>query len=151
MPDKQDIEYMRLAISQAKLAEAAGEVPVGAVVILDGAVIGAGHNGPIGNHDPSSHAELSAIRSAAKHLKNYRMPGASLYVTLEPCLMCSGAIMHARISRLIYGAKDSKTGCVHSVLKVFDNKQLNHHAEIKGGVLSEECSEILKDFFRGRR
>ena len=123
MQDKEDIEYMRLAIKQAELAQESGEVPVGAVVVLDGAVIGTGHNGPIGNNDPSSHAEMVAIRSAAKHLKNYRMPGASLYVTLEPCLMCSGAIMHARISRLIYGTK----------------------------VLSEECSEILKDFFRGRR
>jgi tRNA(adenine34) deaminase len=151
MQDKEDIEYMRLAIKQAELAQESGEVPVGAVVVLDGAVIGTGHNGPIGNNDPSSHAEMVAIRSAAKHLKNYRMPGASLYVTLEPCLMCSGAIMHARISRLIYGTKDPKTGCVHSVLNVFDNKQLNHHAEIKGDVLSEECSEILKDFFRGRR
>ena len=146
-----DAEFMQLALAQAELARAAGEVPVGAVLVLNDEVIAAGHNQPIRQNDPSSHAEMVVLRSAGQKLSNYRLPNTVLYVTLEPCMMCSGAIMHARVSRLVYGAKDPKTGCVHSVLKLFDHQQLNHHTIVESGVLEESCARILKDFFKERR
>jgi tRNA(adenine34) deaminase len=146
-----DAEFMQLALAQAELARVAGEVPVGAVLVLNDEVIAAGHNQPISQSDPSSHAEIVVLRSAGQKLSNYRLPETTLYVTLEPCMMCSGAIMHARVSRLVYGAKDPKTGCVHSVLKLFDHEQLNHHTMAEGGVLEEPCAQVLKDFFKERR
>ena len=143
--------FMREAISLALAAECLGEVPVGAVVVRDGEVIGRGFNSPIGEHDPTAHAEIAAIRAAARSEENYRLPGASLYVTLEPCAMCAGAILHARIARVVYGARDPKTGVHGSVVDLFAVERLNHHATIEGGVLAEECSRLLSDFFAARR
>ena len=151
MPNSQDLEFMQIALAQAQLARAAGEVPVGAVLVANQEVIAVGHNQPISQNDPSSHAEMVVLRKAGDVLKNYRLPQTTLYVTLEPCMMCSGAIMHARVSRVVYGAKDPKTGCVHSVLQLFDHAQLNHHTMVEGGVLEEECAQVLKDFFKERR
>ncbi len=151
MPSEQDLEFMQLALVEAQKARALGEVPVGAVLVSDNQVIATGHNQPISNNDPSAHAEVAALRAAGQHLSNYRLPNTTLYVTLEPCMMCCGAIMHARISKVVYGASDAKTGCVHSVLNLFDNQQLNHHTMVEGGVLAEECAQILKDFFKERR
>lgn len=143
--------FMREAISLAQAAECLGEVPVGAVVVRDGVIIGRGFNSPIGEHDPTAHAEIAAIRSAARSEENYRLPGATLYVTLEPCAMCAGAILHARISRVVYGARDPKTGVHGSVVDLFAVERLNHHASIEGGVLADECSRLLSDFFAERR
>jgi tRNA(adenine34) deaminase len=126
-------------------------VPVGAVVVKDGVVIGRGYNQPIGRHDPTAHAEIMAMRAAAEALGNYRLPGCELYVTLEPCVMCSGAMMHARLSRIVYGATDPKTGACGSVVNVFESGQLNHHAEVEGGMLAEDCGQVLRDFFAERR
>ena len=151
MPNEQDLEFMQLALVEAQKARALGEVPVGAVLVSDNEVIATGHNQPISNNDPSAHAEVAALRAAGKSLSNYRLPNTTLYVTLEPCMMCCGAIMHARIARVVYGAADAKTGCVHSVLNLFDNPQLNHHTMVEGGVLAEECAQVLKDFFKERR
>ena len=151
MPNEQDLEFMQLALVEAQKARALGEVPVGAVLVSDNQVIATGHNQPINNNDPSAHAEVVALRVAGQNLSNYRLPNTTLYVTLEPCMMCCGAIMHARISRVVYGAADAKTGCVHSVLNLFDNPQLNHHTMVEGGVLAEECAQVLKDFFKERR
>lgn len=151
MPNELDLEFMQLALVEAQKARALGEVPVGAVLVSNNQVIATGHNQPIGNNDPSAHAEVAALRAAGQSLSNYRLPNTTLYVTLEPCMMCCGAIMHARISRVVYGAADAKTGCVHSVLNLFDNQQLNHHTMVEGGVLAEECAQILKDFFKERR
>ena len=151
MPNEQDLEFMQLALVEAQKARALGEVPVGAVLVSDNKVIATGHNQPIINNDPSAHAEVAALRAAGQNLSNYRLPNTTLYVTLEPCMMCCGAIMHARIARVVYGAADAKTGCVHSVLNLFDNPQLNHHTMVEGGVLAEECAQILKDFFKERR
>ena len=151
MPNEQDLEFMQLALVEAQKARALGEVPVGAVLVSDNQVIATGHNQPISNNDPSAHAEVAALRAAGQNLSNYRLPNTTLYVTLEPCMMCCGAIMHARIARVVYGAADAKTGCVHSVLNLFDNPQLNHHTMVEGGVLAEECAQILKDFFKERR
>jgi tRNA(adenine34) deaminase len=151
MPDAQDLEFMKMALAQAQLARATGEVPVGAVLVTNQKVIAVGHNQPISQNDPSGHAELIALRRAGDALKNYRLPNTTLYVTLEPCMMCSGAIMQARVSRVVYGAKDPKTGCVHSVLNLFDHTQLNHHTMVEGGVLEEECAQLLKNFFKERR
>lgn len=142
---------MREALLEARRAWAEGEVPVGAVVVKDGVVIGRGYNQPIGRHDPSAHAEIVAMRAAAAALGNYRLPGCELYVTLEPCVMCSGAMMHARLARVIYGASDPKTGACGSVVNVFENEQLNHHAAVEGGLLAEDCGQVLKDFFAERR
>jgi tRNA(adenine34) deaminase len=142
---------MQLALVEAQKARALGEVPVGAVLVSDNQVIATGHNQPISNNDPSAHAEVAALRAAGQNLSNYRLPNTTLYVTLEPCMMCCGAIMHARIARVVYGAADAKTGCVHSVLNLFDNPQLNHHTMVEGGVLAEECAQVLKDFFKERR
>lgn len=143
--------FMRAALDLAKEAESLGEVPVGAVVVKDGEIIGRGFNAPIGRHDPSAHAEMMALRDAAKRLGNYRLVNCELFVTLEPCLMCAGAIMHARIARVVYGASDLKTGACGSVLNVFAERRLNHHAEVTGGVLTEQCSAMLSNFFALRR
>lgn len=140
-----------MALMQAHQARDAGEVPVGAVLVANQQIIASGHNQPIGHHDPSAHAEIVTLKAAGTALANYRLPETTLYVTLEPCMMCCGAIMHARVSRLVYGASDAKTGCVHSVMKLFDNAQLNHHTMVEGGVLADECAQVLKDFFKERR
>jgi len=142
---------MRLALAQAQSAQAAGEVPVGAVVVYQGEVIASGANAPITTHDPSGHAEIIALRAAARALGNYRLNGCSLYVTLEPCAMCAGAMFHARIQEVIYGAPDPKTGVAGGVLNLFSNKQLNHHVSVRGGVLQDACSGILQEFFQTRR
>jgi tRNA(adenine34) deaminase len=146
-----DQQYMRMAIEQAQLAAQSGEVPVGAVLVKDGRVISKAFNKPIANHDPSAHAEMLALREAALAEENYRIPGSTLYVTLEPCAMCSGAMLHARIDRVVYGAPDPKTGAAGSVLDIFASKQINHQTSVEGGIMSEECGQLLRDFFKGRR
>lgn len=146
-----DQQYMRMAIEQAQLAAQSGEVPVGAVLVKDGQVISKAFNKPIANHDPSAHAEMLALREAALAEENYRIPGCTLYVTLEPCAMCSGAMLHARIYRVVYGASDPKTGAAGSVLDIFASKQINHQTSVEGGIMSEECGQLLRDFFKGRR
>jgi tRNA(adenine34) deaminase len=148
---EQDIHFMREALALARQAEAAGEVPVGAVVVKDGKIVGRGYNSPISSHDPSAHAEIAALRDTARHLGNYRLTGCELYVTLEPCVMCVGAMFHARIARVIYGARDPKTGAAGSVFNLFTETRLKHHARIEGGVLAEECGKVLSDFFAARR
>jgi tRNA(adenine34) deaminase len=148
MPDH---DFMQLALAQAQHAWALGEVPVGAIVVKDGMVVGAGFNQPIGRHDPTAHAEIVALRAAAEKLGNYRLPGCELYVTLEPCVMCSGAMMHARLARVVFGAVDPKTGACGSVVNLFEQEQLNHHTEVVGGVLADEASAMLKGFFAERR
>ncbi len=142
---------MREALALAREAAGAGEVPVGAVVVVDGAVVGRGFNQPISRHDPTAHAEVMALRDAAARLGNYRLPGATLYVTLEPCVMCSGAIMHARVARVVFGATDPKTGAAGSVVDLYAEPRLNHHADINGGVLANECGALLSGFFAARR
>lgn len=151
MPEPAAVKHMQLALEQARLAWAVGEVPVGAVVVKDGEVIATGYNQPIGRHDPTAHAEIVALRAAADKLGNYRLPGCELYVTLEPCVMCSGAMMHARLARVVYAAVDPKTGACGSVLNLFDEARLNHHTEVLGGVMAEEASSLLKAFFAERR
>ena len=146
-----DLQYMRMAIEQAQLAAQSGEVPVGAVLVRGGQVISRAFNKPIANHDPSAHAEMLALREAALTEENYRIPGSTLYVTLEPCAMCSGAMLHARIDRVVYGAQDPKTGAAGSVLDIFSSKQINHQTSVEGGIMSEECGQLLRDFFKGRR
>ncbi len=148
---ERDRRFMRLALAAADEARAAGEVPVGAVLVRGDEVIARGFNHPISGHDPSAHAEMAALRAAARTLGNYRLPGCELYVTLEPCLMCSGAIMHARIARVVYGAADPKTGACGSVVDAFANPQLNHHTSVTGGVLADECGDTLRAFFAERR
>ena len=143
--------FMGQALELARQAGAAGEVPVGALVVLDGEVVGRGWNQPIGRHDPTSHAEIMALRDAAERLGNYRLPGSTLYVTLEPCAMCAGAIMHARIGRVVFGARDPKTGVAGSVIDLFAETRLNHHAAVVGGVLAEPCGTLLSSFFAARR
>jgi tRNA(adenine34) deaminase len=146
-----DRQFMQQALDQAKLAEMAGEVPVGAVLVRDGKIISTGFNQPITNSDPSAHAEMIALRTAAQVELNYRLPGTTLYVTLEPCIMCSGAIMHARVERVVFGAADPKTGAAGSVLNVFSEKQINHQTQVEGGIMGDECGQVLRDFFKGRR
>ena len=146
-----DQQYMRMAIEQAQLATQSGEVPVGAVLVRDGQIISRAFNKPIANHDPSAHAEMLALREAALNEENYRIPGSTLYVTLEPCAMCSGAMLHARVGRVVYGASDPKTGAAGSVLNLFSLKQINHQTSVEGGIMSEECGQLLRDFFKGRR
>lgn len=146
-----DERYMQLALALAIEAAIAGEVPVGAIVVKDGVVIGRGGNSPIDTHDPTAHAEIAALRDAAKNVGNYRLVGCSLYVTLEPCAMCTGAIQHARIARLIYGANDPKTGACGSVVDLMADPKLNHHTQVISGVLAEECGAILSEFFKQRR
>ncbi len=142
---------MKLALELAQLAAQVGEVPVGAIVVKDGEIIGSGSNAPIANHDPSAHAEIIAMRDAANRLGNYRLVGCTLYVTLEPCAMCTGAIQHARIARLVYGASDPKTGACGSVIDLMKEPRLNHHTEVSGGILKLECGIILSQFFASRR
>jgi tRNA(adenine34) deaminase len=149
--ENDDEFYMRLAIELAQQAATAGEVPVGAIVVKDGVVIGSGGNSPIDTHDPTAHAEIIALRNAAKNMGNYRLVGCSLYVTLEPCAMCTGAIQHARIARLIFGASDPKTGACGSVVNLMAEPKLNHHTEMFSGVLAQECSAMLSEFFKQRR
>ena len=146
-----DIDFMRAAFDLARQARDASEVPVGAVVVKDGAIIGRGYNRPISAGDPTAHAEVMALRDAARHLGNYRLTDCMLYVTLEPCTMCVGAIFHARIARLVYGAKDPKTGACGSVIDLPAEERLNHHLQVTGGVLAEETGELLKQFFAERR
>lgn len=146
-----DAQFMAQALQQARLAAQAGEVPVGAVVVRHGQVIGVGHNAPIGRHDPSAHAEIMALRAAAAALGNYRLDGCELFVTLEPCAMCTGAMLHARLQRVVYGAADPKTGVAGSVLDLYAQPQLNHQTQVQGGVLAEECSALLQEFFQQRR
>ena len=148
---ERDRHFMTLAQAAAEEARAAGEVPVGAVLVRGDEVIARGFNHPIGAHDPSAHAEMVALRTAAQAVENYRLPGCELYVTLEPCLMCAGAIMHARIARVVFGARDPKTGACGSVVDAFANPQLNHHTTVSGGVLEAECGAALKSFFAERR
>lgn len=142
---------MGLALEQARLACAAGEVPVGAVVVRDGEVVGTGRNAPVGSADPTAHAEIVALRDAAQTLGNYRLEGCDLYVTLEPCAMCSGAMLHSRLRRVVYGAPDPKTGAAGSVVDLFAQRQLNHHTQVVAGVLAAECGALLSEFFRDRR
>ena len=146
-----DFDFMQLALDLANQAAALGEVPVGAIVVKDNVVIGRGGNAPIGLHDPTAHAEIMAMREAAAYLGNYRLVDCSLYVTLEPCAMCSGAMQHARIAKLVFGASDPKTGACGSVINLMSEPKLNHHTEVIGGVLSMECGAVLSDFFRQRR
>ncbi len=148
---KNDDDFMRVALALAKQAELSGEVPVGAIVVKDGVIIGRGSNAPIIRQDPSAHAELLALREAAQYMGNYRLVGCELFVTLEPCVMCVGAIFHARIARVVFGASDFKTGACGSVLNLFAEQRLNHHAEITAGVLAEECGQVLSNFFAARR
>ena len=142
---------MGLALDLAREAGAAGEVPVGALIVLDGEVVGRGFNQPIGRHDPTAHAEIMALRDAATRLGNYRLPRCTLYVTLEPCAMCAGAIMHARIERVVFGARDPKTGAAGSIIDLFAEARLNHHTSVVGGMLTEECGSLLSGFFAARR
>ncbi len=146
-----DAAMMREALSLAAEAGARGEVPVGAVVVSGGAILGRGLNGAISASDPTAHAEVRALREAATTLGNYRLVGCTLYVTLEPCAMCAGAIMHARIRRVVYGASDPKTGACGSIVDLFAERRLNHHAEVTAGVLAEECRDMLTAFFAARR
>jgi len=146
-----DEDYMHLALELASQAQAVGEVPVGAVVVKDGEIIGRGYNAPILRNDPTAHAEIMALRDAAQNIGNYRLVGCELFVTLEPCLMCAGAIMHARIARLVYGASDPKTGACGSVANAFAEQRLNHHTGVKAGVLADECGFMLSEFFAMRR
>ena len=146
-----DIDFMRLALAQATAAAQSGEVPVGAVIVQGGKVIATGRNSPIKGHDPTAHAEIIALRAAAKLLGNYRLPDCTLYVTLEPCAMCSGAMLHARLKRVVFGALDAKTGAAGSVINLFDQPQLNHQTVLQGGVLADESAALLKSFFSQRR
>ncbi|APW46750.1 tRNA adenosine(34) deaminase TadA [Rhodoferax antarcticus] len=142
---------MRAALEQAQAAGAAGEVPVGAVVVLDGRIVGVGRNAPVHTHDPTAHAEILALRAAAQHLGNYRLDNCELFVTLEPCTMCAGAMLHARIKRVVFGASDLKTGAAGSVSNVFEMPELNHQTQVQGGVLHQVCAELLQDFFKQQR
>jgi len=142
---------MREALALAKLAAEAGEVPVGAVLVREGAVVGRGYNRPVTGRDPTAHAEVMALRDAAEQIGNYRLGECQLYVTLEPCAMCAGAIMHARVSRVVYGAADPKSGACGSVVDLFAENRLNHHATVTGGVMAEEAAKLLKEFFGARR
>jgi tRNA(adenine34) deaminase len=146
-----DEKWMRRALELARHAGEAGEVPVGALVVMNDEVIGEGWNHPIVSHDPTAHAEIVALRAAAQRMKNYRLPGAYLYVTLEPCAMCAGAVVHARIERVVYGAPDPKAGAAGSVFNLLQSASLNHRAEVIGGVMSDECGRMLQQFFQRRR
>ena len=146
-----DQEFMALALALAREAATLDEVPVGALVVLEGEIVGRGFNQPIGRHDPTAHAEVMALRDAAARLGNYRMPGSTLYVTQEPCAMCAGAIMHARVARVVFGAPNPKTGVAGSVIDLFSEARLNHHADVTAGVLAVECGTLLSSFFQARR
>jgi len=148
---KNDQYWMARALELAKHAQQQGEVPIGAVIVRDGIVLGEGRNQPISQHDSTAHAEIQALRAACTHVENYRLPGATLYVTLEPCIMCAGAIVHARIERVVYAAKEPKTGAVGSCFDIFNTQQLNHHVHCEHGLLADESTQLLQDFFRSRR
>ena len=149
--DSADLTYMQAALAQAQNAQFVGEVPVGAVVVRDGEVIATGFNQPIGSHDPTSHAEIIALRQAAQQTGNYRLPDCELYVTLEPCAMCVGAMLHARLRRVVFGAYDRKTGAAGSILNLFSESAINHHTEAIGGVMAAESVALLRAFFEERR
>jgi tRNA(adenine34) deaminase len=146
-----DEQYMRVAIEQARDAGRYGEVPVGAVIVLGGSIIGEGYNQPIGTHDASAHAEIIALRDAGKRVQNYRLTGATLYVTIEPCQMCVGAMIHARIARVVYGSRELKAGAIESAMRAHEHPSLNHRMLATGGVLEGECREIIQEFFKDRR
>jgi tRNA(adenine34) deaminase len=146
-----DSQFIRAALVLAKRAQELGEVPVGAVVVLDDAVIGEGFNQPISSHDPTAHAEIVALRDAAARVGNYRLPGATLFVTIEPCQMCVGAMVHARIARVVYGAPEPKAGALESAMRAHEHPSLNHRLEATGGVLEGECRQVIQEFFRQRR
>jgi tRNA(adenine34) deaminase len=148
---RSDIDFMKQALRLAQSASEKGEVPVGAIITLDGNIISEGENCPIGSHDPSAHAEIIALRNAAAKLKNYRLPGTTMYVTLEPCIMCMGAIIHARVQRVVFGAYDPKTGAAESRYSIGNDQRLNHHLEISSGICESDCATLLKNFFRKRR
>lgn len=147
----EDAFWMEQALEQARMAAQAGEVPVGAVVIKDGKILGSGHNRNLLDNDPTAHAEIVAVRQAAAKIGNHRLTGCEMFVTIEPCAMCAGAMIHARIARLVYGAGDPKAGAAGSALEVLNHPRLNHQIKITPGVLAEQCSEILQEFFRARR
>jgi tRNA(adenine34) deaminase len=149
--DSPDARFMRAALREAARAAAEGEVPVGAVVVRDGRILSRAHNRPLHLRDPAAHAEILALRRAARKLGNYRLTGCSLYVTIEPCAMCAGGVVHGRVSRLVFGAKDSKAGAAGSALTVLNHPKLNHRLEIESGVLEDECAAVLRQFFRNRR
>ncbi len=142
---------MRAALEQAREARRRNEVPIGAVVVLDGRIVGTGFNQPVASADPTAHAEIVALREAARRLGNYRLTGATLYVTVEPCLMCVGAMVHARVATLVYGARESKAGAVESTQRAHEHAALNHRIAVVGGVLEDECRHVLQEFFRQRR
>lgn len=149
--DSEDARFMRIALEEAGMAGEEGEVPIGAVLVLGGEVVGRGRNRPIALADPSAHAEILALREGAARVKNYRLPGSTLYVTLEPCLMCTGAILQARVGRLVFGAEDPKGGAVSSLYSLLEDSRFNHRVEVTPGVLREECRELLQRFFQERR
>jgi len=149
--DEAEQNFMRAALAEAREAAAAGEVPVGALLVRNGEVIGAGRNRPIGDTDPTAHAEIVALRAAALAERNYRLPGTTLYVTLEPCAMCIGAMLHARIARLVFGAYDPRAGAAGSVIDLSGRCEFNHRIEVNGGLLAADCGELLQSFFTGRR
>ena len=146
-----DLKWMRHAIELARRGSGEGEVPVGAVIVQEDKILGEGWNQPIGKHDPSAHAEIVALRTAGQAVENYRLLNTTLYVTLEPCVMCAGAIIHARVGRVVYGATDPKAGAAGSVVDIFANEKLNHHVDIEGGLLGEECGQLLTQFFKAKR
>ncbi|MDX9741626.1 MAG: tRNA adenosine(34) deaminase TadA [Gammaproteobacteria bacterium] len=146
-----DLSHMQHALELARRGAAQGEVPVGAVLVHGGRVVGEGYNRPVCSHDPTGHAEMIALRAGAETLGNYRLGGATLYVTLEPCIMCAGAIVHARVSRLVYGAPDPKGGAAGSVFDLFSSHRINHRVKVEGGLLAAECGAVLREFFRARR
>lgn len=151
MASRNDIDFMRLALDAARGAEAAGEVPVGAVLVQGNAVLGVGANRPIAGHDPTAHAEIEALRAAGRTLSSYRLNGTTLYVTLEPCVMCASAIIHARVERLVFGAWDPKAGAAGSTTNIFTLAHMNHRVDVFGGVLMDECARLLSGFFEARR
>jgi len=146
-----DVLFMNLALDEARRGAAEGEVPIGAVVVMDGRVIGEGHNQPLATGDPTAHAEVLAIRRAAAATGNYRLVGATLYATIEPCAMCCGAVLHARLARVVYGAADPKAGAVQSLYRLLDDPRMNHQAMVTGGVSREACAAVLGEFFKARR
>jgi len=146
-----DVRFMKAALAEAKVAAAANEVPVGAVIVRNGEIVASGQNRPVQDHDPTAHAEIVAIRAAAEEARNYRLPDTTIYVTLEPCPMCVGAMLHARIFRLVFGAYDPKSGAAGTVIDLCDDRRFNHRIEVNGGLLEEQCGALLKSFFAKRR
>lgn len=149
--DTDDARFMRAALELAREGGAAGEVPVGAVVVMNGEIVGRGYNQPISSHDPTAHAEVVALRDAAGRIGNYRLIGSTLYVTMEPCVMCAGAILHSRVARVLYGAREYKTGAHGSIIDIFSEPRLNYHCDISGGLLAHECAAMISGFFETRR